>query len=81
MAKPVKKWMGSTPDTCNICGVKLEYAFVDGRVAQVDLDGCITAYGWAMVCPECHERHGLGLGTGKGQMYGKVENDWIKLEG
>lgn len=62
-----KRWMGEKPYNCqmNSCGkvfelVKGEVEFVDGK----------TRYGpWAIMCVACHEKHGVGLGTGRGQKY------------
>ena len=35
------------------------------RAATVD--GLTTAGPWAYMCDGCHERHGVGLGAGRGQ--------------
>ena len=71
-SKPeVQVWMGSNPEKCDICSCKIEDDFIDGR----------TKYGpWANMCPACHCKDGVGLGTGKGQKYKKsVQNGlWVK---
>ena len=55
-----KKWIGEIPKSCIICSKPLKGAFVDGR----------TVYGsWAIMCTVCHIVFGVGLGTGKGQLY------------
>jgi hypothetical protein len=55
-----KKWMGSKPETCELCKQPLKQQFVDGR----------TAWGfWAIMCASCHDKVGCRLGTGCGQRY------------
>lgn len=66
-------WSGD-PEVCDICKAPiLDTGFVDGR----------TRFGpWALMCHNCHEVHGVGLGTGKGQDYmpdGK--GNFVKIEG
>jgi hypothetical protein len=64
------KWLGKVQN-CDICGSALKTQFVDGK----------TTFGpWGMLCPECHKKHGVGLGTGKGQLYEKQGNDWVKIQ-
>jgi hypothetical protein len=60
--KPIKKWMGSWPTNCQLCGIELQtqekfYDFktFDGR--------------WALGCDRCFNAFGNGLGTGLGQEY------------
>ena len=57
-----KKWHGTWPAECDICAVTLseQDSFIDGRLAMGS---------WALLCPGCHIRLGVGLGTGKGQRY------------
>ena len=67
--KRVKKWGGSEP-ICNICNKKPKGYFVDGRTRMGP---------WALMCPACHKRVGVGLGTSFGQKY---DADTLeKLEG
>lgn len=55
-----KKWMGSKPETCELCKKPLKQSFVDGR----------TLFGyWALMCNLCHRNVGCGLGVGNGQRY------------
>lgn len=56
-----KKWRGSTP-VCDFCQTWSPDAafFVDGRT-KYDV--------WAIMCPMCFLKHGLGLGDGMGQAY------------
>lgn len=55
------KWL-SPADTCDICHTDLptKVYFVDGRTKRGP---------WALMCPACHHRYGVGLGTGFGQKY------------
>jgi hypothetical protein len=56
-----------------LCKVKLADTFIDGK----------TSYGpWGNLCPACHARHGVGLGTGKGQRYQRQpDGRWLKTQG
>ena len=66
-----KKWLGKA-EFCDLCRQSLQDGdfFVDGR----------TSFGsWALLCPACFEKHGSGLGTGKGQKYDS--KTFEKLEG
>lgn len=66
---PVKKWSGLVLE-CDICNERLDKIFIDGR----------TIYGpWANMCPICHQKYGVGLGLGKGQIYGKQNDEWVTL--
>jgi hypothetical protein len=67
-----KKWFGSWPAECDLCGVDLEActSFIDGRTKQGP---------WGLMCPVCHKHQGVGLGTGKGQKYDS--KTLVKLEG
>lgn len=56
----VKRWTGILPTHCSQCHQPLNGAFVDGR----------TFMGfWALMCVDCAERIGTGLGVGRGQQY------------
>ena len=72
--KKKKVWTGTPPHRCNLCNEKIETRFVDGR----------TVHGpWAFMCEECHEGFGggVGLGLGKGQLYEKQGDEWVKIGG
>lgn len=60
-----KEWLGLI-STCNMCGSIIANTFIDGKTKK--------GY-WAIMCPECFKKYGIGLGTGKGQRYKK---HWIK---
>jgi len=70
-----KTWSGSAPDACNVCHsvLVLEGAFVDGQARGM---------GWCFMCDDCHEKHGVGLGVGKGQRYIREPDGsvWVKDE-
>lgn len=57
---------------CDICGTKVD-SYVDGK----------TIYGpWANMCLSCFETKGIGLGTGRGQLYENNEDgQFVKLAG
>ena len=60
MAEKKKKWLGTPPKQCDVCGSKITMEFVDGKT---------TLGPWANLCMTCHEAVGVGLGTGRGQHY------------
>lgn len=72
-----KYWNGSKPSKCQICERSITDRFVDGK----------TQIGpWAIMCMQCSASHGVGIGTGKGQLYVLVEEGedrgkWLKIEG
>ena len=57
-----KKWLGTWPANCQLCGISLEAAekFYDARLYQGR---------WGLVCPVCFNAFGTGLGVGLGQEY------------
>ena len=56
--------------TCEVCGSKETHRHVDGK----------TKLGpWATMCAACHRVMGVGLGTGRGQLYDTQSG--TKLEG
>jgi hypothetical protein len=57
-------WMGSTPTRCDLCNTKLKHLFVDGKTVMGS---------WGILCAKCFEDCGVGLGTGKGQLYIRLE--------
>lgn len=59
---PPKKWDGKIPEHCEMCECKLNDVFIDGDTGRV-------GPGWALICKNCHDTYGKGLGVGKGQMY------------
>ena len=65
-----KRWHGPA-SVCDICRCELvdEY-FVDGRTKMGP---------WALMCPSCHRKYGVGLGTGFGQKYRTI--DRVKIAG
>jgi hypothetical protein len=68
MANEIKKSIKQ----CDICGTKAD-SYVDGK----------TIYGpWANMCLSCFETKGIGLGTGKGQLYKNTANgQFVKVAG
>lgn len=65
-------WQGAIPQACQICNTPLTTQFVDGA----------TVFGsWAYMCKECHSDNGYGLGTGRGQLYIKKGNQFVKEQG
>lgn len=74
MALPVY-WCGSEILHCESCNVNLVEIgkFIDGKICRGP---------WAVLCPACHTNSGIGLGTGRGQLYHKQpDGRWLKVEG
>jgi hypothetical protein len=72
MMKPIKKWYGSWPHTCDICGSNLpdEKYFVDAPDNQGH---------WGLFCPGCHDIYCDGrLGIGLGQKYDSKTLEKVK---
>jgi hypothetical protein len=66
------KWIGDPPEKCDLCGLKITEHFIDGK----------TTHGpWAIMCAICTTLDGVGLGKGSGQLYKKIGDDFIKVEG
>jgi len=53
-------WLSEIPTKCDICHEPIKGAFVDGKTQMGP---------WALMCEECHEKFGFGLGIGNGQKY------------
>lgn len=58
--KKERKWTGSEPTRCDICGLDFIGTFIDGKTLQGP---------WGLLCTNCHRQHGVGLGVGRGQEY------------
>lgn len=72
-----KRWMGTPPDACDLCGQTITRCFVDGRTS----DGR-----WGIMCPSCRVAEGrIALGAGLGQKYEArgvgAEKIWVKTAG
>jgi len=52
------------PQTCNICDEPIQDVFIDGKTQMGP---------WADMCEPDHEKYGVGLGTGLGQRYERVD--------
>jgi hypothetical protein len=58
---------------CDICGTPKP---------QKIIDGVVRGRSWALMCPDCHKLFGVGLGTGKGQLFEKqVDGTYVKVGG
>ena len=69
-ARPPAIWQGSKITDCQVCNGPILNVFYDGK----------TWHGpWAIMCPECHRKAGVGVGLAKGQRYErKAEGIWLK---
>lgn len=80
-ASNLSYYMSPAPMTCDLLGtipglhddIGKHGEFVDGRTQMGP---------WANMCMTCHRRHGVGLGTGKGQRYTRqADGRWLKTGG
>ena len=70
--KSLKYW-ASAVSNCDLCGKPIDKHMVDGGTRSGQ---------WGLMCVPCHNKHGLGLGTGHGQMYDKqTDGRWLKVTG
>lgn len=65
-------YIGISGQFCEVCGSSITDEFYDAKTKRGP---------WAIMCPRCFVTHGVGLGTGKGQHYRKVEGEFKKVEG
>lgn len=67
-------WTGTPPELCDLCCRPLGNTFVDGATKPQGRWGCLDL--------KCHRVHGVGVGTGKGQVYRRQDDGrWLKTEG
>ena len=62
--QPVKKWRGSAPVKCEVCGRQF-----DPAVDKFFFDFRMVTGLWTIGCEKCWSKLGTGLGTGHGQRY------------
>lgn len=60
MAESAKRYYIGAPEACDVCKAKIGDTFTDGKTSMGP---------WANMCPSCHDDHGVGVGTGRGQTY------------
>lgn len=68
----MKKWYGD--NKCNFCGKECTPYLYDGA----------TILGpWAVMCEDCFNKYGTGIGMGRGQEYQKNEKtgEYEKING
>jgi cytochrome c553 len=66
-------WTGPAPTQCDLCTTPITDTFIDGKTIMGP---------WANMCSTCHEDKGVGLGLGRGQLYGKqADGRWLKTKG
>jgi len=70
---PEKKVYGFPPDYCQLCNVPLIDTAVDGRITRQGA--------WVWMCELCADLHGSGFGPGRGQLYEKEKDGWVKKLG
>ena len=61
------------PKQCDIC---------QGEFGSTMYDARTSGGRWGNLCHKCFEEHGVGLGTGLGQMYQRIDDGpFVKEEG
>jgi hypothetical protein len=71
MSEPVY-WLNPDPEKCDVCHSKVEDTFVDGKTVRGP---------WGIMCLGCHDEWGVGFGLGRGQMYAKAKDGFVKVKG
>ena len=71
------QYISDPPETCDLCHAPIANVFID---AALRLQGRLI---WGNVCQSCHQQHGIGLGTGKGQEWwlDPESGKFYKIEG
>ena len=54
------KWLSPLPKNCEICQKPFGKYFIDSATSMGP---------WGLLCSDCHDKYGKGLGQGKGQKY------------
>jgi len=73
----MKVWIGDPPKKCDLCNEDLTDKFIDGKLVNGS---------WGILCPDCFDDAGVGLGLGNGQLYHKYisgdgSTQWRKIAG
>lgn len=58
--KNKNKWLSPLPPACEVCNQPFGKYFIDGKTSMGP---------WGLMCEECHENIGCGLGIGRGRKY------------
>ncbi|KKL19056.1 hypothetical protein LCGC14_2469310 [marine sediment metagenome] len=74
MARQVR-WLGSQIKDCEYCFMPIENVFYD---ASVPLN---TAGVWMRICEECFKEFRCSLGSGFGQKYERIGEEWLLTAG
>lgn len=62
-----------TNERCDLCPNSTAEEYVDGY--------SLTRRVWCKMCRGCHELHGVGFGTGRGQLWQKIDGQFRKVRG
>ena len=75
----VEFWEGLGPQRCEICNEPIRNVFIIGRTAEGT---------WSILCPDCNNGVGAGLGMELGQVFrkaacddGLVRSVWLTIRG
>jgi hypothetical protein len=69
MIAAITRWIGM-PSHCDVCGHAIGDFFYDAKLREG---------WWGLVCEQCFNRFGCGLGLGRGQKYDSKTG--FKVEG
>lgn len=76
-----KYYISPPPSVCDLARI-LPGAHDDIAKKGEFVDGRTQMGSWANMCLTCHRKHGVGLGTGKGQRYTRqADGRWLKTGG
>ncbi len=78
-------WNGTVPTRCDLSVPPVALSVEDATLHDVKrmfVDGRTKDGPWAIMCMKCFTTQGLGLGTGRGQLYRlQPNNTWLKVSG
>jgi len=66
-------WRDKAPVACELCHGPIGDEFIDGKLRTGP---------WALLCPDCSRKWGVGLGIGRGQRYTlQADGQWLNTTG
>lgn len=79
--KRARYWLGDVPEQCDL-KLGFERHGAHSSIGKVFVDGRTRGGPWAIMCENCHQTQGVGLGQDYGQKYEKQEDGkWLKTAG
>lgn len=60
-------------DHCSLCFTPITLEYFDARLMHQNK--------WAVMCPDCFDFFGAGLGDGKGYRITRIHGKWVRQQG